>query len=155
RSSGAGGPAAAAPRAGEVLVRIRAASLNYRDLMIGLGKYNPDQPLPFVPVSDGAGEVAEVGAGVTRVAVGDRVAGLYSQRWLAGRPDLDYADSNLGTPRNGVLAEYAIFDADGAVRIPDHLTFEEAACLPIAGVTAWHALFGHAAVRPGDSVLVQ
>jgi NADPH:quinone reductase-like Zn-dependent oxidoreductase len=143
------------PGRGEVLVRVRAASLNYRDLMVVSGLYNPSLPLPFIPVSDGAGEVAAIGEGVTRVKVGDRVVGAFSQRWLGGRPTRDAVGSTLGSPRPGVLAEYAIFDEGGAVRFPEHLSFEEASTLPIAGVTAWHALFVDAPVRPGDSVLVQ
>ena len=144
------------PAPGEVVVRIRAVSLNYRDLVVARGMYAPDHPLPFVPVSDGAGEVVELGTGVDRVAVGDRVAGLYAQRWIAGRPTAVTRASTLGVPRPGVLAEYAIFDAEGTVRVPDHLSYEEAATLPIAGVTAWHALFGTPApIGAGDTVLVQ
>jgi NADPH:quinone reductase-like Zn-dependent oxidoreductase len=143
------------PGPGQVLVRIRAASLNYRDLVIARGVYAPDQPLPLVPVSDGAGEVVEIGAGVTRVAPGDRVIGTYMQRWLAGPPTAEARASTLGAPRPGVLAEYALLEAEGTVRVPEHLSFEEAATLPIAGLTAWHALFGGQPVKPGDSVLVQ
>jgi len=144
------------PRPGEVLVRVRAASLNYRDLMVVEGKYYPTQPLPLIPVSDGAGEVAAVGEGVTRVRVGDRVVGTYSQRWIGGKPSAErLVGSTLGAPRDGVLAEYVLLDEEGVVRIPEHLSFEEAATLPIAGVTAWHALFVDAPVRAGDTVLVQ
>ncbi|AUX39982.1 NADPH:quinone oxidoreductase [Sorangium cellulosum] len=144
------------PRAGEVLVRVRAASINYRDLMVIDGVYNPTQPLPFIPVSDGAGEVVAVGEGVARVRVGDRVAGAFIQGWPGGRgaPEV-MLGSTLGSPRDGVLAEYALFDEGGAVVLPKHLSFEEASTLPIAGVTAWRALFVDAAVRAGDTVLVQ
>ncbi|MFT3775700.1 MAG: NAD(P)-dependent alcohol dehydrogenase [Minicystis sp.] len=144
------------PRRGEVLVRVRAASLNYRDLMVVSGLYNGAQPLPFIPVSDGAGEVVAIGEGVTRVGVGDRVAGAFAQRWVGGRPTVEtMRGSTLGTPRPGLLAEYVVLDEEGTVRIPDHLSFEEASTLPCAGVTAWHALFVDAPLRPGDTVLVQ
>jgi len=143
------------PKAGEILVRIRAASVNYRDLMVVSGKYAPNQPLPFVPVSDGAGEVAAVGEGVTRWKVGDRVIGTYQQKWIAGRMTAEARDSTLAAPRQGVLSEFAIFDAEGAVAVPEHLSFEEAATLPIAAVTAWHALFVDQPIGAGDTVLVQ
>jgi NADPH:quinone reductase-like Zn-dependent oxidoreductase len=143
-----------------VLVRVRAASLNYRDLMVMDGMYNPSQPLPIVALADGAGEGAALGEGVTRVRAGDRVAGIYSQRWTGGRPTHEALGSTLGgsvlgTQRDGVLAEYAVFDAEGAVRFPEHLSFEEASTLPIAGVTAWRALFVDAPLRAGETVLVQ
>jgi NADPH:quinone reductase-like Zn-dependent oxidoreductase len=142
------------PIAGEVLVRIRAMSVNPHDVMAIQGHYGP-LPLPLIPLGDGAGEVVAVGPGVTRVAIGDRVAGVFLQRWIAGRPPADARSSMLGTARAGVLAEYAIFDAEGTVQVPHHLSFEEAATLPIAGVTAWHALFGGVPVGPGDTALVQ
>jgi len=152
------------PRRGEVLLRVRAVSLNYRDLMFVEGRVNPEHPLPLSPLSDAAGEVAAVGEGVTRVKVGDRVAGHFS-RWIGGRatsasmfdatPGGLY-DLSLGTsPHPGVLAEYVRFDAERVVRVPEHLSFEEASTLPITGVTAWHALFVDAPVRAGDTVLVQ
>lgn len=144
------------PGPGQVLVRVRAASLNYRDLLVVEGRYEPGQRLPLIPVSDGAGEVAAVGEGVTRVRVGDRVVGAYIQRWLGGRPTpATMLGSTLGSPRDGVLAEYALFDEEGSLRIPDHLSFEEAATLPIAGVTAWNALFEGTSLKSGDTVLVQ
>jgi NADPH:quinone reductase-like Zn-dependent oxidoreductase len=144
------------PRAGEVLVRVRAASLNYRDLKVVDGSYAPAQPLPLIPVSDGAGEVVAVGDGVTRVQVGDRVAGAFAQRWIAGWvPPETVASSTLGSPRDGVLAEHVILDEAGAVPVPSHLSFEEAAALPVAAVTAWNALRGGAPVGPGQTVLVQ
>jgi NADPH:quinone reductase-like Zn-dependent oxidoreductase len=137
----------------QVLVRVRAAALNYRDLRVVDGTYAPDQPLPLVPVSDGAGEVVALGAGVTRVQVGDRVAGAFAQRWIAGEPPSSLiGGSTLGAPRDGVLAEHVVLDEDGTVRIPDHLDWAEAATLPIAGVTAWNALAG---VVPGATVVVQ
>lgn len=146
---------APAPGPGQVLVRVRAASVNYRDLMVVEGIYNPALPLPLIPVSDGAGEVAAVGERVTRVRKGDRVVGTFSQRWIGGRPSAEDLRATLGGPRDGVLAEYVLLEEDGVVRAPEHLSFEEAATLPIAGLTAWHALFVDAPVRAGDTVLVQ
>jgi NADPH:quinone reductase-like Zn-dependent oxidoreductase len=142
------------PGPGEVLVRVRAASLNYRDLRIVDGTYAPDARLPLIPVSDGAGEVAAIGAGVTGVRVGDRVAGAFAQRWIGGwvSPAV-VAGSTLGAPRDGTLAEYVLLDEAGAVPVPDHLSFEEAATLPVAAVTAWNAL--RDAARPGATVVVQ
>ncbi len=139
----------------QVLVRIRAASVNPHDLYVIQGLYGP-VPLPLVPLADGAGEVAAVGPGVTRVRVGERVIGAFVQRWTAGRLSAEMKASILGSGgRDGVLAEYAVYDEEGIVRIPDALSFEAAATLPIAGVTAWNALFGGHVVRPGNRVLVQ
>ncbi len=143
------------PGPGEVLVRIEAASLNYRDLMVVKGQYNPKMPLPRIPLSDAAGEVVEVGPGVGRVKVGQRVAGIFMQRWIAGDIDDDKAKSALGGAIDGLLAEYAVLHQDGVVPVPEHLSFEEAATLPCAAVTAWHALVTEGQVKPGDSVLVQ
>lgn len=139
----------------QVLVRVRAASLNYRDRMVVDGLYAPGQTLPLIPISDGAGEVVALGAGVTELAVGDRVVGAFIQRWLSGPATAATAKTTLGSPRDGVLAEYVVLDEVGAVRIPDSLSFEQAATLPIAAVTAWHALFGDAPVAAGDSVVIQ
>ena len=138
----------------EIAIRIRAASLNYRDLKVATGAYEPTaiKPRP-IPLSDGAGEVVAVGPGVTRVKVGDRVAAIFVQRWLAGRIDLAYASSSLGGPADGVLAERIVLSEDGVVPIPEHLTFEEAATLPCAAVTAWHALFARGGLTAGETVL--
>ncbi|MET7384863.1 NAD(P)-dependent alcohol dehydrogenase [Streptomyces sp. NPDC005529] len=136
----------------DILVRIRAASLNKRDLLILRGTY-PLQAVPdVVPVSDGAGEVVAVGAEVTRFAVGDRVTGTYFPNWLGGRITPDRFDQP-GATLDGMLTEYARIDQEAAVRVPDHLTWEEAACLPCAGVTAWHSLTGGEPLAPGDTVL--
>jgi len=144
------------PAPSEVLVRVRAASLNYHDIMVIGGHYGGLPPKRLVPVADGAGEIVAVGEAVTRVKVGDRVAGNFAQRWIHGRADLaTLLGSTLGSPRDGMLAEYVLLDAEGAVKIPDHLSFEEASTLPIAGVTAWHALFGAGPLAPGSTVLVQ
>lgn len=143
------------PGRGDVLVRIRAAALNRRDLLMVLGKYDPLQPLPLIPVSDGAGEVMEVGPGVTRVQVGDRVAGIFAQRWLAGELTPEAYASTLGGPLPGMLAETAVLNEEGVVRVPDHLSWEEAATLPCAAVTAWSSLMTDGHLQPGETVLVQ
>ncbi len=143
------------PAAGQVLIRMRAASLNYRDLLTVKGLYNPKQPLPLVPLSDGVGEVVEVGAGVSRVKVGERVAGIFAQQWLAGTPTRAQLRSTLGGPLDGMLREYAVLHEDGVVSVPAHLSDAAAACLPCAGVTAWSALVVDGGLRAGQTVLVQ
>ncbi len=143
------------PGAGEVLVRIRATSLNYRDLMMVRGHYDPKLHLPRIPLSDGAGEVVEIGEGVTRVHVGDRVTGLFLQNWREGRPSAEKSRGALGGDLDGMLAEYVALPEDGVVPFPAHLSYEEAATLPCAGVTAWHALMETARIKPGDTVLIQ
>lgn len=140
---------------GQVLIRVRAVSLNYRDLLTVEGKYNPKQKLPLIPCSDGAGEVVAVGEGVTRVKPGDRVCGVFAQRWVAGRPDREKLRSTLGGPLDGMLAELVVLPEDGVVLVPPHLTDEEAATLPCAGVTAWSALVTHGGLTAGDTVLLQ
>ena len=143
------------PIAGEVLVRMRASSLNYRDLMMVEGTYNSRLKLPLVPFSDGAGEVVEVGEGVSRWKVGDRVCPIFMQGWVDGELDYSKSKSTLGGDLDGCLREYAAFNEAGLVRIPDHLSFEEAACLPCAGVTAWNALMVSGGLQKGDTVLCQ
>lgn len=143
------------PGPGQALVKMRAWSLNYRDLLLVKGQYNPKLKLPFTPLSDGAGEVVAVGEGVTRVKPGDRVAGIFMQTWLEGDVTEAKAGSALGGAIAGVAAEHLLFDADGLVHVPQHLSFEEAATLPCAAVTAWHALVTHGQVKAGDSVLIQ
>ena len=137
---------------GQVVVRMRAASLNYRDLMVVRGQYNPRMPLPRVPLSDGAGEVVEVGPGVVDWKPGDRVAGCFFQDWTAGPLSDRAAKSALGGAIDGVAAELVAFRAEGLVRAPSHLNWEEAACLPCAAVTAWHAVVEQG-IQPGQSVL--
>jgi NADPH:quinone reductase-like Zn-dependent oxidoreductase len=143
------------PGPGQALVRLRAASLNFRDLLTVEGKYNPKQKLPLIPCSDGAGEVVEVGEGVTRVQPGDRVCTLFAQKWLAGRPTRERLRSTLGGPLDGTLAELAVFDQEGLVKTPESLTDEEASTLPCAAVTAWSALVTEGNLTAGDTVLVQ
>ncbi|MCI0641221.1 MAG: NAD(P)-dependent alcohol dehydrogenase [Gemmataceae bacterium] len=143
------------PGIGQVLLKMRAWSLNYRDLMVVKGQYNPKLKFPFVPLSDGVGEVAEVGAGVTRVKPGQRVAGTFMQGWIAGDLTEAKAKTGLGGGPEGVLAEQVVLDADGVTTVPEHLTDEEAATLPCAALTAWNALVTHGNVTAGDTVLVQ
>lgn len=141
---------------GEIMLSVRAVSLNFRDLMMVRGLYNPKQPLPLVPCSDGVGRVVAVGEGVTRVAEGDRVATIFAQGWLAGRQRPEFLRTTLGGPLDGTLRELMTVRADGVVHVPDHLSDEEAATLPCAAVTAWHALTGEgegSRVRAGDTVL--
>lgn len=138
----------------QVLVRIRAAALNYRDLAIVNGRYfQGPVTRDLVPLSDAAGEVIAVGDGVTRWKIGDRVCATFAQIPPEGSPFAPPAP--LGHPLDGVLAERAAFYEDGLVAMPRGLAFEEAACLPCAGVTAWRALFGEGTpVKPGDTVLI-
>ncbi|PSB41907.1 NAD(P)-dependent alcohol dehydrogenase [Cyanosarcina cf. burmensis CCALA 770] len=145
----------ASPSYGQVLIKIRAVSLNYRDLMVVKGLYNPNIPLPLIPFSDGAGEVVAVGEGVTRVKVGDRVAGIFFQNWIAGKLTAAKTNSALGGARDGMLAEYVVLHEDGLVHVPAHLTDAEASALPCAAVTAWNALFHSGNLKAGETVLVQ
>lgn len=140
---------------GEILVEMRAASINFRDLVIPLGKYfTGPVPTDLIPLSDGAGEVIAIGAGVTRFKVGDRVCGTFFRNYIDG-PSAAVDRPSLGCPVDGVLAEYVVFNQRDAVLIPSNLSFIEAATLPCAGVTAWHALMAAGKpVRPGDTVLV-
>jgi NADPH:quinone reductase-like Zn-dependent oxidoreductase len=143
------------PQAGQVLVKMHAASLNYRDLLVAKGSYGSQGVQPIVPLSDGAGEVVAIGFGVTRVQVGDRVAGIFMQRFLAGELTPEKSKSALGGAIDGVLAEYVVFDEEGLVKIPTHLSYAEAATLPCAAVTAWNALVAEGQLKAGDTVLLQ
>jgi NADPH:quinone reductase-like Zn-dependent oxidoreductase len=139
----------------EALVRIRAASLNYRDLLVAEGKYNPGMKLPRVPLSDGAGEIAAVGAEVAGWKPGDRVVLPFFPAWREGALTHEKAASALGGDVDGVLSEYVAVPADCLLPIPDHLDFVQAAALPCAAVTAWNGLFVAGALRPGQTVLLQ
>jgi NADPH:quinone reductase-like Zn-dependent oxidoreductase len=143
------------PMSTEVLVKLRAASLNYRDLMMVEGTYNPKLRLPLVPFSDGAGDVVEVGKDVTRWKTGDRVCPIFMQGWIDGELDHAKSKTTLGGDRDGCLREYGVFNEEGLVAIPERLSFEEAACLPCAGVTAWNALMVSGGLKKGDTVLCQ
>ncbi len=141
------------PGPGEVLVRVRATSLNYRDLMVSDGRYGR-VALPLTPLSDGAGEVVAVGEGVAKWEKGDRVAGSFFQGWISGPFRRDHMETALGGSLPGMLAEYVVLSAEGLASIPHHLSFEAAATLPCAAVTAWNALVEQAGVGPGDTVLL-
>ena len=142
------------PGSGEALVRVRAASLNYRDLLMADGRYNRKQKLPLVPCSDGAGTVVEVGEGVTRVRAGDRVCGIFAQGWIAGEPSRDMARTTLGGPLDGMLAEQVVLHEQGLVKVPGHLSDEAAATLPCAAVTAWSSLIESGGLTAGQTVLL-
>lgn len=144
----------APPSAGHVQVRIHAISLNYRDLMVVQGRYNPRLALPRVPCSDGAGEVVAVGPAVTQWKAGDRVAGIFMQKWLAGGPLAAYSKSALGGDIDGTLTTEIVLHESGLVQVPEHLSYQEAATLPCAAVTAWNALFTAADTQPGHTVLI-
>ena len=141
------------PKFGEVLVRVRAVSVNYRDILMVKGLYNPHLHLPVIPCSDGAGEVVSIGEGVTKFKPGDRVAGIFMQKWRSGNLTKEVVKSALGGEVDGMLAEYVVLSEDGLVSIPSHLSDTEAATLPCAAVTAWHALM-EAGLKSGETVLV-
>ncbi len=141
------------PGPGEVRLRLAAASINFRDLLMVRGDYNPKQALPLVPCSDGVGEVVALGPGVRSPAVGTRVTPIFAQGWLAGEPSREAVRSTLGGPLDGTLAEEMVVRADSVLPVPEHLSDEEAATLPCAGVTAWNALAESGSVRAGDTVL--
>jgi NADPH:quinone reductase-like Zn-dependent oxidoreductase len=142
------------PGAGEVLIAVRAISFNYRDLLMVTGRYNPKLRLPRVPCSDGAGEVVAVGEGVTAWKPGDRVAGIFMQNWLDGTLTPPRAKGALGGDIDGMLTENVVLKETGLVPIPEHLSFQEAATLPCAAVTAWNALAA-GNLKPGGTVLIQ
>src|SRR6201993_4587224 len=136
-------------------MRARASSLNYRDLMVLKGGGRGPTKLGVVPLSGGAGEVAAIGDGVTRVQVGSRIAGCFHPRWFGGPIKPDYLTDRLGANLDGMLAEYAVLNEEAVVPVPSHLSFEEAATLPCAAVTAWVALTRDRRVTAGDTVLIQ
>jgi NADPH:quinone reductase-like Zn-dependent oxidoreductase len=138
----------------EVAVRFRAASLNYRDLLFAWGVYNPKAQFPAIPLSDGAGEVVAVGSEVTRWKPGDRVCPIFTQGWLEGPYNAAKAGTTLGGgDLPGVLREVGAFNEQSLVRIPDYLSFEEAATLPCAAVTVWNSLVVFGNLKAGETVL--
>ena len=144
------------PGPGQVLMRMKAAALNYRDLLVpnrGYGSYTGN--LPLIPLSDGVGEVVEVGAGVTRAKVGDRVCPCFQQGWIAGEPDLDRITKTMGGPVDGTMADLVCLPEYGIVKTPAYLDDIEAATLPCAALTAWSAFVTNDRVGPGSRVLVQ
>lgn len=140
---------------GEVVLAMRAASLNFRDTLVVEGGYGPRVKLPLIPLSDGVGEVVAVGEGVARLAVGDRACPMFFQGWIGGEAAPEKFPDTLGGPIDGVLARYRCLAAEGVAKVPDHLTDEEAASLPCAALTAWSALMVEDRIGPGDTVLVQ
>lgn len=144
------------PGPGEVLVRVRAATLNYRDLLTVEGGYGSRQKTEgLIPVSDGAGEVLAVGAGVTRFQPGDHVVANFFQNWLAGEPTEDAMHSGLGGLLDGMACEMRVLPEHGLAHTPAHLDHAEAAALPCAALTAWSAVIDQGGVKPGDVVLTQ
>jgi len=144
------------PGPGQVLLRMKAASLNYRDLLVpsrGYGSFTGK--LPLIPISDGVGEVVDVGTGVTRVKGGDRVCPCYHQGWIAGAPDLERLTNTLGGPLDGAMADLMCLSEGGVVKVPAYLSDVEAATLPCAALTAWSAIVTYAELWPGSRVLVQ
>jgi NADPH:quinone reductase-like Zn-dependent oxidoreductase len=145
------------PGHGEVLVRMRAVSLNYRDMLMVNGLYSRASAGAQVitPFSDGCGIVEAIGPGVTRVAVGDRVATLFFQHWNAGRPTLEKLSSSLGSPIPGAGRELGVFSQEGVSKVPAYLSDQQVATLPCAALTAWRGLFEDADLEPGDTVVLQ
>ncbi|MFE4709249.1 NAD(P)-dependent alcohol dehydrogenase [Paenibacillus sp. NPDC056722] len=143
------------PGKGEVLIRMKAVSLNYRDIFALDGYFNNGSTAPFIPVSDGAGEIFALGEGADKFQIGDQVAGIFNQKWISGEMLPDYNDGELGGPLDGMLAEYVVLPQEGLVRIPDHLSYVEAASLPCAAITAWHAVVEDGKVKAGDTVVIQ
>lgn len=144
------------PEADEILVKMAAASLNFRDLLVvkGVGGWRP--PSPRIPVSDGAGEVVAVGQSVSRFRQGERVNGIFLPQWLDGELTSEkYILPLGGAAADGVLAEYVIFKEEAALKIPGNLSSVEAATLPVAALTAWHAITRRSRVRRGDTVVIQ
>jgi NADPH:quinone reductase-like Zn-dependent oxidoreductase len=143
------------PGAHQVLIRVHATSINRRDIFVLHGQYPVGTRQSLVPLSDGAGEVVATGAAVTRFHTGDRVAGIFFQGWLGGRPPANVQQTALGGFIDGMLSQYVALDESGVVKIPATLSYEEAATLPCAGVTAWNGLFTRGRMQPGDYVLLE
>lgn len=141
------------PGPGQVLLEMRAWSLNFRDLSVARGAYGGPPPAGRIPLSDGVGVVQEVGTGVMRVKPGDRVAGIFMQGWIGGGITAEMAATALGGAIDGMLAEQGVLSEQGVVKVPEHLTDEEAACLPCAAVTAWNALVREGHLKGGDTVV--
>ncbi|KAL4932907.1 zinc-dependent alcohol dehydrogenase family protein [Aspergillus undulatus] len=139
----------------QVLLKVHAASLNYRDTALLRGEYRAQTKENVIPLSDGAGEVVAVGKGVTRVKPGDRIAVGCSTAWIGGPYIAEYSSTSVGFTIDGMLAEYAVFNEDALVRIPDYLSYVEAASLPCAAVTAWTAINKVEPLQPGQTVLIQ
>ena len=142
------------PGPGEILLRVEAVSLNYRDLMMVEGLYNPRQPLPLVPCSDAVGTIEGVGEGVREWSGGERVCTTMTPDWIAGSPRRDVIRSTLGGPLDGTLQEHMVLPGHGVVRCPSHLEAVEGATLVVAGLTAWNCLVTFGGLRPGGVALI-
>lgn len=139
------------PRANEIKIRVRAAALNYRDIGVTRGVYGYTK-FPVIPMSDGAGEVVAMGEDVKRFKVGDRAISTFFQNWSSGRIPADASKHSLGGMADGMLAEFVCLPEHGAIKAPEHLSFEEAATLPVAALTAWHALIESGHLKAGETV---
>lgn len=142
------------PATGQVLIKFKAASINYRDFMIAEGLFAPQDDLPIIPLSDGAGEVVAIGDGVTRVAVGDLVTPMFFPQWISGNALGTERSVSTGLEAPGCLRQYGSFDEQSVVKAADHLNAEQAACFPCAGLTAWNALVTTSATKAGDTILL-
>ncbi|MDQ3011782.1 MAG: NAD(P)-dependent alcohol dehydrogenase [Acidobacteriota bacterium] len=144
------------PSVRQVVVKVHAISLNYRDLMVTKGAYNPRLKLPMIPFSDAAGEIVAVGGEVKGFKAGDRVAGTFFQNWTGGEPTEAKARTAKGAgDAQGMMAEYVVLEETGAIHLPEHLSYEEGATLPCAGLTAWNAVVDKGQTKAGDTLLVQ
>jgi NADPH:quinone reductase-like Zn-dependent oxidoreductase len=144
------------PGTGQVLLRMRASSINYRDPIVperGYGSQSGE--LPLIPVSDGVGDVIEVGSGVTRVKVGDRACPAYFQTWISGEPNANRLTQSLGGPLDGTMAELMCLSQEAVVKVPEYLSNLEASTLPCAALTAWSALVECGRIKPGEQLLIQ
>jgi NADPH:quinone reductase-like Zn-dependent oxidoreductase len=144
------------PGPGQVLLRMRASSINYRDPIVperGYGSQSGE--LPLIPVSDGVGDVIEVGSGVTRVKVGDRACPAYFQTWISGEPNANRLTQSLGGPLDGTMAELMCLSQEAVVKVPEYLSNLEASTLPCAALTAWSALVECGRIKPGEQLLIQ
>lgn len=141
------------PGPSEVVIKVHANALNYRDLMVMRGAYRVPPRARVIPLSDGAGEVVALGADVTRVKKGDRVAGAFFQGWMGGHIEAEHLSTDMGGSIDGMLSEYVVLNQHGVVKIPTHLSYQEAATLPCAALTAWCCLTDHRPLMAGDTVL--
>jgi len=142
------------PKDDEILVKMKACSLNYRDILITMGGYVRNDIRPIVPLSDGAGEVVKVGKNVNSFQLGDRVIGNFFQSWESGKINDDGLNSALGGSIDGVLSDYFILKANCSIKIPGYLSYAEAATLPCAATTAWHALVSVGDIKANDTILL-
>ncbi len=141
-------------QANEVKIKFQSQSINYRDLLMIEGLYNPRIKLPLIPLSDGSGVVCEVAPGISQFQVNDKVSPIFVQNWFQGKLPSDAMKYTLGGPLRGTLSEYGVYNVDNIVKIPNYLSFEEAAALPCAALTAWSALVTHAQIKKNDYVLI-